>query len=128
MSSTLVLYIQIGESPYRNYIQQNLAEIQRQFEVGNEQVVFLPSLREARTKEFDSQIEHYLEIYYPGYNLLSAEQQIQVLYIISSTSGEQAVYSRLQDIFGFELNEGAYLCYLFNGTYRLEVLPKDLSK
>ena len=127
MISSLVLFIQIGDSPYRNYIQENLTEIQNRFKENRQQFVFLPAMREARTTEFDTQLQQYLEIYYPGYNLLSVEQQIQILYIISSTSGEQAVYSRLQEMFGFNLTDGAYLCHLLNGRYRLEELPSHFS-
>ena len=124
--SDLVLYMQIGETPYRQYIQENLNEIQRGFQRKNSQFVFLPALREKHSAAFGDQLQQYLEIYYPGYRLLSAEQQIQVLYIISSTSGEQSVYARIQDMFGFKLDEGAYLCYLNEKSSRIEKLPSDV--
>jgi hypothetical protein len=58
---------------------------------------------------------------------LSVEQQIQVLYIISSTAGEQSVYTRIQEMFGFHLSEGAYLCYLNEKSSHIEKLPTELS-
>ena len=125
--SELILYMQIGESPYRQFIQENLNEIQSRFRRSQTQFVFLPALREKRSVAFDDQLQQYLELYYPGYRLLSVEQQIQVLYIISSTAGEQSVYTRIQEMFGFHLSEGAYLCYLNEKSSRIEKLPSELS-
>ena len=125
--SELILYMQIGESPYRQFIQENLNEIQSRFRRSQTQFVFLPALREKRSVAFDDQLQQYLELYYPGYRLLSVEQQIQVLYIISSTAGEQSVYTRIQEMFGFHLSEGAYLCYLNEKSSHIEKLPTELS-
>jgi len=125
--SIIALYVQKGETPYRQFFQDNLYALQLGFQRRGLNLVFLPAITQHQNPNFTEGLRQYLEVYYPSFSKLSAIQQQQALFIVASTSSEQEVYQQLDDLFGLNLQEGAFLFYLKPGHFEFERLPRDVN-
>lgn len=125
--SIIALYVQKGETPYRQFFQDNLYALQLGFQRRGLNLVFLPAITQHQNPNFTEGLRQYLEVYYPSFSKLTAIQQQQALFIVASTSSEQEVYQQLDDLFGLNLQEGAFLFYLKPGHFEFERLPRDVD-
>lgn len=125
--SVIALYVQKGETPYRQYFQDNLAELQRGFQRYQYNLLYLPSITRSDSPTFNEGLRQYLEIYYPSFKRLSAIQQQQALFIVAATSREEDVYRQLDEMFHLNLRDGAYIFYIKPGHFDFEQLPSDIE-
>ncbi len=125
--SVIALYVQKGDTPYRQFFQDNLAELQRGFSRYQYNLLFLPSITRSENPSFNEGLRQYLEIYYPSFRRLSAIQQQQALFIVASTSQEEDVYRQLDEMFHLNLPDGAFIFYIKPGHFDFEQLPSDLQ-
>ena len=125
--SIIALYVQKGETPYRKFFQDNLYALQLGFQRRGLNLVFLPAITQHQNPNFTEGLRQYLEVYYPSFRKLTAVQQQQALFIVASTSSEQEVYQQLDDLFGLNLQEGAFLFYLKPGHFEFERLPSNVE-
>jgi hypothetical protein len=123
----IALYVEKGETPYRKFFLDNLFQLQLGFQKKNYNLVFLPALTQQQNPNFTEGLRQYLEVYYPSFQKLNSLQQQQALFIVASTSSEQEVYQQLDDMFGLNLNDGAYLFYLKPGFFEFERLSSDVD-
>ena len=123
----IALYVEKGETPYRKFFLDNLFQLQLGFQKKNYNLVFLPALTQHENPNFTEGLRQYLEVYYPSFQKLNSLQQQQALFIVASTSSEQEVYQQLDDMFGLNLKDGAYLFYLKPGFFEFERLPDDVD-
>jgi len=120
--SVIALYVQKGETPYRQYFQDNLAELQRGFQRYQYNLLYLLSITRSDSPSFNEGLRQYLEIYYPSFKRLSAIQQQQALFIVAATSREEDVYRQLDEMFHLNLRDGAYIFYIKPGPEYKEEL------
>jgi len=125
--SIIALYVQKGETPYRQFFQDNLYALQLGFQRRGLNLVFLPAITQHQNPNFTEGLRQYLEVYYPSFRKLTAVQQQQALFIVASTSSEEDVYQQLDHLFGLNLQEGAFLFYLKPGHFEFERLPSDVD-
>lgn len=123
----IALYVEKGETPYRKFFLDNLFQLQLGFQKKGYNLVFLPALTQQQNPNFTEGLRQYLEVYYPSFQKLTSVQQQQALFIVASTSSEQEVYQQLDDMFGLNLKDGAYLFYLKPGFFEFERLPADVD-
>lgn len=123
----IALYVEKGETPYRKFFLDNLFQLQLGFQKKGYNLVFLPALTQQQNPNFTEGLRQYLEVYYPSFQKLTSVQQQQALFIVASTSSEQEVYKQLDDMFGLNLKDGAYLFYLKPGFFEFERLPADVD-
>jgi len=123
----IALYVEKGETPYREFILDNHFQLQFGFQKKGFNLIFLPALTQQQNPNFTEGLRQYLEVYYPSFQKLNSIQQQQALFIVASTSSEQEVYQQLDDMFGLNLNDGAYLFYLKPGFFEFERLPSDVD-
>ena len=125
--AVIALYVEKGSTPYRKFFLDNLFQLQLGFQKKGYNLVFLPAITQQQNPNFTEGLRQYLEVYYPSFQKLSSVQQQQALFIVASTSSEQEVYQQLDDLFGLNLKEGAYLFYLRPGFFEFERLPQDVD-
>jgi len=113
--SVIALYVQKGETLYRQYFQDNLPELQRGFLRYQYNLLYLPSITRSDSPSFNEGLRQYLEIYYPSFKRLSVIQQ------------QQAVYRQLDEMFHLNLRDGAYIFYIKPGHFDFEELPSDIE-
>ena len=123
----IALYVEKGETPYRKFFLDNLFQLQFGFQKKGLNLIFLPALTQQQNPNFTEGLRQYLEVYYPSFQKLNSIQQQQALFIVASTSSEQEVYQQLDDMFGLNLKDGAYLFYLRPGFFEFERLPSDVD-
>lgn len=123
--SIIALYVQKGETPYRQFFQENLYQLQLGFQRRGYNLVFLPAITQHQNPNFKEGLQQYLDVYYPSFKKLNNVQQQQALFIVASTSSEQEVYDKLDEMFGLDLANGAYLFFLKPGYFEFEKLPED---
>ena len=123
----IALYVEKGETPYRKFFLDNLFQLQLGFQKKGFNLIFLPALTQQQNPNFTEGLRQYLEVYYPSFQKLNSIQQQQALFIVASTSSEQEVYQQLDDMFGLNLKDGAYLFYLKPGFFEFERLPSDVD-
>lgn len=123
--SIIALYVQKGETPYREFFQENLEELQQGFLRFNYNLVFLPAITRSANPSFNEGLKQYLEVYYPSFRKLSAAQQQQALFIVAATSQEEDVYQQLDELFHLNLSQGAYIFYIKPGHFDYVPLPVD---
>ena len=125
--AVIALYVEKGSTPYRKFFLDNLFQLQLGFQKKGYNLVFLPAITQQHNPNFTEGLRQYLEVYYPSFQKLSSVQQQQALFIVASTSSEQEVYQQLDELFGLNLKEGAYLFYLRPGFFEFERLPQDVD-
>jgi len=125
--SVIALYVEKGETPYRKFFLDNLFQLQMGFQKKGFNLIFLPALTQHQNPNFTEGLRQYLEVYYPSFQKLNSIQQQQALFIVASTSSEQEVYQQLDDMFGLNLPNGAFLFYLKPGFFEFERLPPDVD-
>lgn len=125
--SVIALYVEKGETPYRKFFLDNLFQLQMGFQKKGFNLIFLPALTQHQNPNFTEGLRQYLEVYYPSFQKLNSIQQQQALFIVASTSSEQEVYQQLDDMFGLNLPNGAFLFYLKPGFFEFERLPSDVD-
>jgi len=125
--AVIALYVEKGETPYRKFFLDNLFQLQFGFQKKGYNLIFLPALTQQQNPNFTEGLRQYLEVYYPSFQKLNSIQQQQALFIVASTSSEQEVYQQLDDMFGLNLKDGAYLFYLRPGFFEFERLPSDVD-
>jgi len=125
--SIIALYVQKGETPYRQFFQDNLYALQLGFQRRGLNLVFLPAITQHQNPNFTEGLRQYLEVYYPSFRKLTSVQQQQALFIVASTSSEDEVYQQLDTLFGLNLQQGAFLFYLKPGHFEFERLPGDVD-
>ncbi len=123
--SIIALYVQKGDTPYRRFFQENLYQLQLGFHRRNYNLVFLPAITQHQNPNFREGLQQYLDVYYPSFKKLNDVQQQQALFIVASTSSEHEVYQKLDEMFGLNLANGAYLFFLKPGYFEFEKLPND---
>ncbi len=130
--TAIALYVQQGESKYRSYFETNLFELHRGFRKRGMDLVFLPAvgvetLSRSRTADFGDGLRKYLEVYYPSFQQLTKKQQQQVLFILAKSFSEFEIYDELKQLFGLQLQDGAYLFHIQPGNFSFERLDEDAN-
>ena len=77
--SIIALYVQKGETPYRQFFQDNLYALQLGFQRRGLNLVFLPAITQHQNPNFTEGLRQYLEVYYPSFRKLTSVQQQQAL-------------------------------------------------
>jgi hypothetical protein len=125
--SSIAIYVQKGESKYREYFAKNINRIREG--MGDERsVIFFPELQNQLGAHFIKVLKDYLHVYYPGFSSLLPLQQEQIVYLLDSAREEFELYQFMEQMLGLNLQNGAYLFFVKPGHLSYDKLDEDMTE
>ena len=125
--SSIAIYVQKGESKYREYFVKNINRIR--VGMGDEcGIIFFPEMQDQLGENFTQGFKQYLHLYYPGFSSLLPIQQQQIMFLLDSAHEEFELYHFIEQILGLNLQPGAYLFFVKPGHLRYDKLDEDIPE